>query len=64
MGLSDKITYHISEDFLNWWGTTVIGNDREIRMLLAWWGWEACEKFYKQKELKDGEEDKKPHAET
>lgn len=46
MGLKDKITYYISEDFLNWWKTTVIGNDRESKMLLAWWGWEACKKFY------------------
>ncbi|KKL21165.1 hypothetical protein LCGC14_2448180 [marine sediment metagenome] len=46
MGSKDKITFHISKNFLDWWKTTVIGNDREIKMLLAWWGWEACEKLY------------------
>ena len=46
MALKDKVTYHVSRDFLNWWKTTVIGNDRDVRMLLAWWGWEACRKYY------------------
>lgn len=46
MGLKDKITFNISGDFLNWWKTTVISNDREARMLLAWWGWEASRKYY------------------
>lgn len=50
--MPDKITIEVSEEFLNWWNTTPMGNDRQEKMVLAWWGWSACHKLYSPWPLK------------
>lgn len=40
MGL---VTFDIDMEFMEWWRTTPMEHD-EDKMLIAWWGWEACKK--------------------
>lgn len=41
--MPEKVTIEMGEDFLDWFRTTVIANDKSM-MLVAWWGWEAHKK--------------------
>jgi hypothetical protein len=45
--MKDKITIEMDKDFIGWWETTLMSNDKTY-MLIAWQGWKACKENLEQ----------------